>query len=274
MSSSLLTYAFWIAPIPVLVFLAATMIRRNLRREFPVFFIYVVLQIISILLNFACFHWSYKVYFCVYWLMSALGVVLGFAVIREIFTNLFRQYDALRDLGSVLFRWAAVVLVMVSVVTVASGSSSKVGGLIAVIFALERSVRVMQCGLVLFMLLFSAHLGITSRHHVFGVSLGFGLFAAVELIIVTLYAPGTQKSVTLSLLKGATYVMSTLVWAWYMLLPEPEQIKEQAHQQSERWNVALANIRDPEYNFLPMVESVVERVLSQRHIEIEQRPDK
>lgn len=273
MSFGVLTYVFWIAPVPILVFLTATMMRRNLRREFPVFFAYAVFQVISFVLLFTTYHLSYNVYFCVYWLTSATGVLLGFAVMKEIFANLFRQYDALRDLGSVLFRWAVVVLVMVAVVTAASGASSKIKGLVMVIFALERSVRVMQCGLVLFMLLFSAHLGITSKHHVFGISLGFGIFAAVELMIITLYAFGTHESGTLNLLKAATYLVSTAIWAHYMLLPQSELTSSKAQAHSERWNLALANARDPEYNFLPMVESVVERVLNKRHIEVERETD-
>jgi hypothetical protein len=267
-------YAFWIAPIPILIFLVTTMIRRNLRRDFPVFFFYAIFQIASCTLLVATFHWSYKVYFSSYWLTSAAGVGLGFAVMREIFANLFRPYDALRDLGSVLFRWAAVVLLMVAVVTAASGAPSKLNILVMVIFALERSVRVMQCGLVLFMLLFSAHLKISSKHHVFGISLGFGVFAAVELIIVTLYALGTRESVGLNLLKAMTYTIATVIWTYYMLSPEPERITDDARSRTEHWNLALASARDPEYNFLPMVETVVERVLSNRHIDVNQNSGK
>jgi hypothetical protein len=267
-------YALWIAPIPILALLVATMRRRNQQRDFPVFFTYAVFQIVSIALLFVCYHVSYKAYFCIYWLTSAAGVVLGFAVMREIFANLFRAYDALRDLGSVLFRWATVVLVMVAVVTVASGAPSKVKGLVMVIFALERSVRVMQCGLVLFMLLFSAHLGISSKHHVFGISLGFGVFASVELMILTAYAFGTHETIGMNILKAVTYTAATVIWSYYMLSPEPERITDNARAHSERWNIALANVRDPEYNFLPMVESVVERVLSQRHIDVDHHPEK
>lgn len=269
MPFSLSTYAFWVAPIPVLVFIAVTMIRRNLRVQFPAFFTYTVVQIVTILATLTSYHVSYKLYFCTYWLATAADALLGFIVIREVFSNLFRQYDALRDLGSVLFRWATVVLIMVAVSTAASGASSKIKGLTLVVLALERSVRVMQCGLVLLMFLFSAHLRVTSRHRIFGVSLGFGLFAAVELMIVTLYALGTPESVGLNITKTATYLLATGIWAFYMVSPEPEQAHEEAQAHTERWNFALASIRDPEYNFLPMVESVVERVLNQRHIEID-----
>ncbi len=274
MSFGVITYALWIAPVPILVFLAATMIRRNLRREFPVFFVYAIFEVITFVLLFSSYHLSYKAYFCLYWLTSGVGVLLGFAVMREIFDNLFRRYDALRDLGSVLFRWASAVLVMVAVVTAASGATSKINGLIMVIFALERSVRIMQCGLVLFMLLFSAHLGITSKHHVFGISLGFGIFAAVELMIMTLFAFGPREPGAMNVVKAGTFILCTLLWTYYMRLPQPETVVDRVQAESARWNLALANARDPEYNFLPMVESVVERVLNKRNIEVQDQPQK
>jgi hypothetical protein len=266
-----LTYAFWVGPFAILVFIAATMIRRKLRRNFPVFFLYTVLQIAAFCVEFAAYKISYTTYYCAYWSCNFVVLVIAFLVIREIFANLLRPYDALRDLGNVLFRWAAVVLVMVAITSVASGTQSKMHTLTMAIFALERSVRVMQCGLVLFMLLFGAHLGISSKNHVFGISLGFGVFAAVDLIIVTLYgvfgAPGASTG--LNLLKSAFYALSTLIWGYYMLSPEPEPMVVQAREQTDRWNLALGSVQDPHCNFLPMVESVVEKVLSQRHIRVE-----
>lgn len=263
-----LMYVLWVVPIPILAFLAAMMIRRNLQRELPVFFWYTLVQISTFALQFVLFHSSYKWYFCVYWSTSLIGVVLGGAVIREIFVHLFRPYDALRDLGSVLFRWAAVVLVMVAIVIAASSAPSKISGLMLAILALERSVRVIQCGLVLFMLLFAAHLGITSKHHIFGISLGFGVFGAVELIAATL-ASVSRNTVPLNILKSSAYVAATVIWTRCLMLPEPKRFTESANSKTARWNFALGSVRTPEYNFLPTVESVVERVLTKRNIEVE-----
>ena len=43
----------------------------------------------------------------------------------------------------------------------------------------------MQCGLVFFLLLFSEYLGISRRSLLFGISLGFGLFAAINMLVAT-----------------------------------------------------------------------------------------
>jgi hypothetical protein len=143
------------------------------------------------------------------------------------------------------------------------------------ILALERSVRVMQCGLVLFMFLFSSHLGLSSKHHVFGVALGFGIFAAVELIIVSLHAAfGPLNWQGLDVLKSGSYLISTLIWCYYLSSPEPERKPVEARVQSDRWNVALADIQSPvpQDSFMCAVESAVERVLTRRQVEPESYP--
>jgi hypothetical protein len=167
----------------------------------------------------------------------------------------------------VLFRWAAVVLVLVAMVMGASGSQSEMPRLLGTILALERSVRVMQCGMVLFLLLFSSHLGLTARHHVFGISLGFGVFAAVDLIVATLRTTFGQVALTqMALLKPAAYACSIIIWTYWLRAPEPERKKVEMRQQAERWNFALADATRPvpQDSFMAAVESAVERVLTKR----------
>lgn len=264
------TYVLWFAG-PILQLALATVIfRRGLRRQFPVFFIYTLAQPIVFLPQFVFYRISYAAYFWSYWVISFTTVMLGFFVMREVFVNLLRPYDSLRELGDVLFRWAGVVLIMVAVVSAASSSASMLSRTTVAILALERSVRVMQCGLVLFMLLFSSHLGLNARHHVFGLALGFGVFAAVELIIVTLPAMfGIGQSLGFTITKSTTYLLCVGVWMYYLSRPEPERKPIEARLETERWNLALAGVQNPipQDGFMTAVEDAVERVLSRREID-------
>lgn len=267
MSARVAIYALWAAAPVVQAFLAVILLRRKLRRNFPIFFVYTVLQAAFFPILITLYHASYIGYFWAYWATSLVGVVLSFVVMREIFTNLLRPYDSLRDLGDVLFRWAAVVLFMVAMVAAASGTMPHVNRITIGVLALERSVRVMQCGLVLFMFLFSSHLGLSSRHHVFGVALGFGIFAAVELTIVTLHAAfGPLNWQGLDLVKSGSYVIATIVWCSYLISPEPERKPVESRVQSDRWNSALFNAQNPmpQDSFMCAVENAVERVLTRR----------
>ena len=72
-----------------------------------------------------------------------------------------------------------VVMLLVSVVVAFSNSFDHYP-LVHAVTTLQRSVRVVQLGLILFMLLFSRFLGVSRKQVSFGISLGFGLFAGVE----------------------------------------------------------------------------------------------
>jgi hypothetical protein len=264
------TYALWFAGPILQLFLAGLIYRRGLRRQFPVFFLYTLAQPILFLPQFVFYRISYTAYFWSYWFVSFTSVLLGFFVMREVFVNLLRPYDSLRQLGDILFRWAAVVLVMVAVVSAASTSLSGLSRTTVAILALERSVRVMQCGLVLFMLLFSSHLGLNARHHVFGIALGFGIFAAVQLVIVTLPALiGAMQTLAVTLATGSTYLIAVGLWFYYLCRPEPERKPIEARVETQRWDVALAGMQNqiPQESFMTAVEDAVERVLTRRQSE-------
>jgi hypothetical protein len=268
-------YALWVSPVILQAGLIVLMWRRGLRRTFPLFFSYLVAHLASFCIEFPLFHVSYSGYFYSYWTASIIASMLGLAVMHEVFSNIFKSYDSLQDLAMVLFRWAVAVLVLVAIIMGASSAHAQGSPLLSTILALERSVRVMQCGMVLFLLLFSSHLGLTSRHHVFGVALGFGVYAAVDLIIATLRAAfGDLASTQLALLGSLAYLTAVGLWVYHLRRPEPERKRIEARAKTDGWNYALAvaaNGAPVQESFLAAVESAVERVLSKRENEMQRQ---
>lgn len=182
-------YFLWIAPAVTFSLLTYVMARRKLRASYPYFFSYAIFQVISFGVQFSTYHSSNRyAYFFAYWTLAALSVGLGFMVIYEVFREVFRPFDGLRDLGKVLFRWAAAVLVVAAAIMVLINGGASRGTDIAFssVMALERSVRIMQCGLVLLMILCAPYVGLKWRHRVFGIGAGFGVLAAIDLIAVAL----------------------------------------------------------------------------------------
>ena len=129
-------------------------------------------------------------FFYSYWLCSAVSLAVGFKIIHEIFLDVFRPYHTLKDLGSVLFRWGALVMLLVAIVVAASTPASTEGPLVQSVLTVQRCVRVIQVGLVLFLLVFSRYLGVNWKQHSFGIALGFGIAAFVELLVVGLHTAG------------------------------------------------------------------------------------
>ena len=148
-------YALWFAHPAFQLVVLGLMFWRKLHRAFPVFFSYIAFQVAAFALTFplqAQGQRFYSAFFKVYWATTLVSVLLGFGVIHEVFQDVFRPYHTLRDLGSVLFKWAGLVMLMVALVVAASTNSAAEDPLVAGIVTLQRSVRVVQCGLVLFLL--------------------------------------------------------------------------------------------------------------------------
>jgi hypothetical protein len=243
--------------------------RRKLHKQFPVFFTYVLAQIgifaITFPLNTAD---KYEWFFYTYWIGAAISALLSFRVIHEVFIDVFRPYHTLKDLGTVLFKWTGVVMLLVSVVVAFSNSGNN-DPLTQAITTLQRSVRMVQCGLILFLLLFSRFLGVSKRQQSFGIALGFGLFASVELILIALNSGGLLGINHITLVNTAMYDLAIVVWLIYALARSEVRDAAPNHLQTQRWEQSLADLHTAEVqnpmapdSLIPMFEGMVERALS------------
>src|ERR1700746_3633354 len=117
--------ALWFAHPALQAVVAALMLWRKLHRTFPVFFTYVVFQILTFCVIFPLNDDRYyTIFFYAYWGTLAVSVILGFRVIHEVFADVFRPFHTLSDLGSVLFKWAGLVMLMVAGVVAISVRSN------------------------------------------------------------------------------------------------------------------------------------------------------
>jgi hypothetical protein len=262
-------YVLWITTPLLQVGVLIAMIRRGLHRDYPYFFNYTILQVVSVPVLAFIYPRSYSVFFYTYYFNIALSVVISFAVLQEIFKDAFRPYEALRDLSVILFRWSALVVLLVGVMwAINTAHKSDNGTIIDAILLAERSVRLMQCGLVFFLLLFSEYLGISRRSPLFGISLGFGLFAAVNMLVATgMTHHGILKQVTLRHINSEAYLVAIVIWLGYTLAAAPSESKVKvAVVRSKDWNSALedARVQPGADSLLDTMDRTVERLLYPR----------
>ena len=106
---------------PILQSMAAAVLwRRKLHKQFPVFFVFLLVQVANFVIIYPLYRTgNYKLYFVPFWVGEAINAILGFKVIHEVFLDVFRPYHTLKDLGTLLFKWAGVVMLLVSVVVAA-----------------------------------------------------------------------------------------------------------------------------------------------------------
>ena len=266
---------------PILQSVVAVVLwRRKLHTKFPVFYRYVLAQIAIFLVTFPLHRAeNYQLFFYSYWAGAAVSALLGFRVIHEVFLDVFRPFHTLKDLGTVLFKWAGVVMLLVSVVVAFSNSAKGDPGasgadvwstaVSMAVTSLERSVRLVQCGLILFLLLFSRYLGVSKRQQSFGVALGFGFFSAIELVLLALYSGGYLGVPTMSMVNTVMYDLAIVVWLTYALSRAAVRETSANPLQTQRWEQSLADLRTPEAqaalqpdSLIPMFEGMVERAFS------------
>jgi len=260
-NSEIMRLALWWAHPLLQSVVAALLWRRGLHKKFPVFFTYLIVQIASFAVLYSL-RADYGWYFWVYWIGAAITAVIGFKVIHEIFVNVFRQHPTLKDLGTVVFKWAGAVMLLVSVVV--AFSNSRGDPLVHAVTTLERSVRLVQFGLIFFLLLFSRILGVSRRHFCFGIALGFGSFASMELVLLALQSGGFLHHEGFNLANMAIYNLSIVIWIGYALAPHEARHPAANPVQTLRWEQGLAEIQHPvpSDSLIPMFESMVERAIS------------
>jgi hypothetical protein len=242
------------------------MFRRHLHRRYPLFFSFVIFNFLSWFVYYFAHSISYSAYFYAYWTVAALYALMSFAVIYEIFTSMFRRHEGLRDFGTVLFQWSGVVVVMMGMMMLATGAGFAPRQIVAAILSIERAVGIMQCGLLLLVVLFSSHLALTWRHQIFGITLGLGVSAAVELILFTQRIRGVFGDTVLSMMHMTAFDIMLLIWLGYMLLPVPAEVVPNLLLRTQRWSEALVDVTMPETDqtVLVGIQSIVDRAFTKR----------
>jgi hypothetical protein len=264
----ILYYALWIGHPVFQTGIIALMLRRGLHRKFKFFFGYILTQIAIFAISFGILFPAYwrgsATAFYLYWFCTAISVAFGFGVIHEVFVDVFRSFHTLRDLGSVLFKWAGLVMLLVAGVVAVSASSETVEPLRQAIFTTQRCVRIVQVGMVLFLLFFARYLGISRRQHSFGIALGFGSFALVELTLLASWVGNHLGEPWMSMVNMTAYNLSLTIWVGYLVARGPARDAASVLLQPQRWEQSLSDIHHPlpADSLIPMFEGMVDRALS------------
>jgi hypothetical protein len=218
-------YYLWIAPHALLAVVPVLMYTRRLHKNFPIFFFYTLFETFEFLLLFAAYMIGNGLgTFYRYAFITTLAgsTALRFGIIQEIFNNVFHDYPRLERLASASMRWVTGLLILAAIWTAFYSSASAPDNLTMGVRLLERSVTIIQAGLLLFLFLFSRMFGVSWRSFVFGIAFGFAIFASTELAKWTLELTAlTEHSRSLlDLLPTGSYHVSVLVWLGYLLAAE------------------------------------------------------
>jgi hypothetical protein len=234
----------WVVGIGCQAILGVVLASKRAWKTFPFFTAYFAVGFTSSIFIYVLQQHT-KLYFYSYWLMEAAGVALGFAVVYEIFSNVFSSHLALRRLATVIFRCVLALLVCVGVVVLVKHTPFSFRAITSAVVIAEESARIIEVGLLMCLFLLSSAFGLHWRQQVFGVALGLGLFAAVELITITVWGQtGKPAHDFLNVVRILGFNTSLLIWIGYLLAPERSAAKVELPQRSqlEQWNQAVMEL--------------------------------
>jgi hypothetical protein len=267
-------YALWIAHPVLQMGIAIIMLKRGICGKFKYFFGYILTQLATFAVVFPAAWHSYSALFSLYWICDALSVAFGFAVIHEVFVDVFQAFHTLRDLGTVLFKWAGLVMLLVAGVVSMSTNSSEMAPWMQAIITSQRCVRIIQVGMVLFLLFFARYVGVSRRQQSFGIALGFGSFAVIELVLICSWVGNHLGGRWMSIINMAAYNGTLMVWLGYLAVTRPARDTSLSLLQPQRWEQSLTDIQHPlpADSLIPMFEGMVDRALSKTRLESELAP--
>lgn len=217
-----------------------------------------------------------------YFAAYIFSAILLFFICAEVFRSALAPFPGLSKIGIVLFRWAALISILVSLTSISARhwgvslafTRGGVDLVAAIAYALMHSASILELCLLAFLCLGMNALRLSPRDMGFGISLGFGLMAASDFVVSSLVSSKVISTVPLQYLDEAMILAALVIWATYYLLPEPasKPVVMPVTSRIYRWNEiasALGHtgtqvaVQQPANSFfLTDVEKVVEKVLN------------
>jgi hypothetical protein len=168
-------------------------------------------------------HLAYQIYFYVYWTSFALEAILSLLVIYSIFKLAMAPLKGLQTLGMLVFRWVAAISVAVAIGVAVTPHLSGIKFMVAMITQLQQTSSILTLCLLLFVCFAIRPMGLSFRSRIFGVSLGLGFLATINLINSAWIAHNPSMYSLFSLVNGLAVGLTLLTWSAYFAFPEPKR---------------------------------------------------
>jgi len=214
-----------------------------------------------------------QAYFFLYWAVYIVNAGLLFFICMEVFRSALSSLPGLMRFGIVIFRWAAVVSIIVTVSSV-SFSHHGMGSIPEVAASLMRSVSLIELCLLAFLCLCMNALKLSVRDMAFGFALGFGMMATNDFIVSSLISNNATLTAPLQFAYQAAVLAALGTWVAYAALPAMARrpVIMPANSTIYRWDEIARALGHPGTHvavqpaangfFLTDVEKVVDKVLN------------
>jgi hypothetical protein len=283
MSSQLAVSAMSVGEFLLWALLGFLFWRKRLTRRFPAMGVYLALHILATPFLLSVLYLLSRpsgsaysdLYFYSYWLVYGASAVLLFFICIEVFRSALAAFPGLMKIGIVIFRWAMVVSIIMSLGSVIVAHGQSQAAITAELtVSLMRWVSILALCLLAFLCLCMNALRLPARDMAFGIALGFGVLCANDFVLASFFSAHSSATGVLQVIYEALVLVSIGIWVAYAAVPDPvrKPIVMPASSAIYRWNEiasALGHtgtqvaVQQPANGFfLTDVEKVVEKVLS------------
>jgi len=270
-----LPLAFALVIVVMEITVMALMIKRKLRASYPLFFSFLGLNILTIVTVLPVYFYASSQYFNVYWSATTVLMLLGFAVLYEVFINVLKPFSAVIDLAKMLFGWAALFLLLAAFLTALVTTGPNARKLVMAVDLCDRCVHLMQCGLLMLLILFEKRLNFSWRNSGMCIALGLGANAAIDLVVSYGQSHFPALTTRFDALNNIAFIAILAFWALRLKTTESAPATAASSPSRvilQRWNDALISYKYGDLalssssvdSFLPGVEKTVERVLARK----------
>jgi hypothetical protein len=173
---------------------------------------------------------AYNIFFYSHIVIFCIQSLLLMGVIYSVFSLAMRPLVGLHKIGNVIFRWVAGVSVTLAVVFGLGTRLLMAGNASTYEFStlmgqLQQGVNVLTICLLLFVCFSTKPLGLTYRSHIFGVSLGLGVFSTVQLVQAAWFSTSQAHSLysPIFLFSQIGVCVAFATWGVYFAVPEPKR---------------------------------------------------
>jgi hypothetical protein len=222
-------HVLWFVRATLLVFLVCVVIKKDVHRDFPFFSSFIgwlaVCSTIMLWMDYSPLITSPE--YNVGLIVEMIGeTFLSFALLYELLRISLHDYPRLKNPGMSGFRWMVITLAAVGIALawyIPVGSPWPLVPTQALVF---RTIRTLECGLLLFVTAFNTYFRLPWRKYSLGITVGLSFYMGSSLAMNAIRSqiePRT-KGLTQSILafsNETVYIVSVLIWLIYLLAAQP-----------------------------------------------------
>jgi hypothetical protein len=211
------------------------------------FSLYLLFEVLQFCVLFPLRTGSYKTYFAAYWIGNTVSVLLTIAVLTAVYRETLARIGLVAEAGKKYLK----LFVLTALCTALAGSvwahPTEAWRVLTVVLGLEQAVRIFELLLLIAFVGGAVIFGMSLRTLAFGIALGFGAYAGIELVALairnaTSYAEAGRM---VALVNTAAYTFACAIWLCFACVKEPDAaaIAPSMRDELESWRESMSGMR-------------------------------